>query len=398
MPIYSHSQLSTYEDCPLKYRFRYRDRIKRDVDTVEAFLGSRVHDVLEKCYKDLRFSRVNSLEHLLAYYNKIWQEKWNDKIVINNQELTQNDYKTLGEKLIETYYKRYAPFDADITIQTEMRLGFSLDDDGKYRIQGYIDRLSRTPDGTYEIHDYKTSAHLPGQDDADNDRQLGLYHLGIQKKWPDVKDIRLIWHYLAFDTELVSYRTEEEISQLIRDIKGLIDEIEASTDFPPRESRLCDWCEYQDLCPLKKHFVKVEALPVNEYLNEPGVMLVDKYAALKHEAESIDDEMKKVREAILDYARKEEVVAIKGSDYKVQIKFGEDLKFPVKSDAERSELEGMIKEAGKWEEVSQLDAISLKRVVQSNQWSKDLIDNVMKYGRIEESNTVRLSRLRNEEK
>ena len=398
MPIYSHSQLSTYEDCPLKYRFRYRDRIKRDVDTVEAFMGSRVHDVLEKCYKDLRFSRVNSLEHLLAYYNKIWQEKWNDKIVINNQELTQNDYKTLGEKLIETYYKRYAPFDADITIQTEMRLGFSLDDDGKYRIQGYIDRLSRTPDGTYEIHDYKTSARLPGQDDADNDRQLGLYHLGIQKKWPDVKDIRLIWHYLAFDTELVSYRTEEEISQLIRDIKGLIDEIEASTDFPPRESRLCDWCEYQDLCPLKKHFVKVEALPVNEYLNEPGVMLVDKYAALKHEAESIDDEMKKVREAILDYAKKEEVVAIKGSDYKVQIKFGEDLKFPVKSDAERSELEGMIKEAGKWEEVSQLDAISLKRVVQSNQWSKDLIDNVMKYGRIEESNTVRLSRLRNEEK
>ena len=398
MPIYSHSQLSTYEDCPLKYRFRYRDRIKRDVDTVEAFMGSRVHDVLEKCYKDLRFSRVNSLEHLLAYYNKIWQEKWDDKIVINNQELAQNDYKTLGEKLIETYYKRYAPFDADITIQTEMRLGFSLDDDGKYRIQGYIDRLSRTPDGTYEIHDYKTSARLPGQDDADNDRQLGLYHLGIQKKWPDVKDIRLIWHYLAFDTELVSYRTEEEISQLIRDIKGLIDEIEASTDFPPRESRLCDWCEYQDLCPLKKHFVKIEALPVNEYLNEPGVMLVDKYAALKHEAESIDDEMKKVREAILDYAKKEEVVAIKGSDYKVQIKFGEDLKFPVKSDAERSELEGMIKEAGKWEEVSQLDAISLKRVVQSNQWSKDLIDNVMKYGRIEESNTVRLSRLRNEEK
>jgi len=396
MPVYSHSRLSTYEDCPLKYKFRYRDRIKRYVDTVEAFLGSRVHDVLEKCYKDLRFSRVNSLESLLAYYNKIWQENWNDDIVINNQELTQDDYKALGEKLIETYYKRYAPFDTDITIQTEMRLGFSLDDESKYKMQGYIDRLSRTPDGTYEIHDYKTSAHLPGQEDADNDRQLGLYHLGIQKKWPDVKDIRLIWHYLAFDTELVSHRAPEAISQLTQDIKSLIDEIEAATDFPPRESRLCDWCEYQDLCPLKKHFVKVEALPANEYLNEPGVVLVNKYAALKNKAEKIDDEMKKVRGAILDYARKEEVEAIKGSDYKVQIKFGEDLKFPGKSDAERPELEGTIKEAGKWEEVSQLDAISLKRIVQSNRWSKDLIDNVMKYGRIEESNTVRLSRLRNE--
>ncbi|MBN2186845.1 MAG: PD-(D/E)XK nuclease family protein [Dehalococcoidia bacterium] len=37
MPIYSHSQLSMYEGCPLKYKLRYRDRIKRDIEGVEGF-------------------------------------------------------------------------------------------------------------------------------------------------------------------------------------------------------------------------------------------------------------------------------------------------------------------------------------------------------------------------
>lgn len=35
MPIYSHSQLITYEECPLKYKLCYRDKIKRDTDGMQ---------------------------------------------------------------------------------------------------------------------------------------------------------------------------------------------------------------------------------------------------------------------------------------------------------------------------------------------------------------------------
>jgi len=398
MPIYSHSQLSMYEDCPLKYKLRYRDRIKRDIEGVEGFLGTRVHETLKKCYDDIRFTRVNTLNDLLAYYNKIWQENWHDSIVINRQELTPEDYRTLGEKLIGTYYKRYSPFDSDITIGTEMGLNFSLDDDNKYRMTGYIDRLSRDKDDVYEIHDYKTSAYLLSQEQTDNDRQLALYQIGVQKKWPHVSNIRLIWHYLAFDTELVSYRTPEAISNLVQDTKSLIDEIESAQGFPPRESGLCAWCEYPDLCPLRKHFVKVEALPVNEYLNEPGVMLVNKYVTLRDEEARIKDEMGKVREAMLDYAKREGVEVIKGSDYKARVRFDEKLKFPGKSDTERQELDEVIKEADKWAEVSQLDTTSLTRIIENGMWSKDLIDKVMEYGSLEVTNSIHISKLKDEGK
>ena len=398
MAVYSDSRLAMYEQCPLKFKLRYRDRIKRDTEGIEGFLGSRVHDTLKKCYDDLRFTKINSLSDLLAFYNKIWQENWIDSIVIMKQDLTQEHYRALGEKLIGNYYKRYSPFDTDTTIETEMRVGFSLDDENKYRMQGYIDRLSRTQDGTYEIHDYKTSSHMPGQGDADKDRQLGLYQIGVQNRWPDVENIRLVWHYVAFDAELVSYRSPEAISSLIESTKSLIDAIEATQDFPPNESVLCNWCEYPDLCPRRKHLHKVEALPVNEYLNEPGVMLANKYAQLKNQEAGIEAEMEKVRDAILNYARREGVEVIKGSDCRVRVTFADKLKFPRKSDAERPELDGIIKEAGKWGEVSELDTTALIGIVDEGLWSKNLIDRVMKYGRIEESPTVRVSKLKDEEK
>ena len=397
MPIYSHSQLSMYQECPLKYKLRYRDGIKRDIEGVEGFLGSRVHETLKKCYDDARVTNLDSLPDLLTYYNRIWQQNWRDSVIIMNRDLSQEHYRALGEKLIETYYQRYSPFDSDTTIGTEVVLNFALDDGTKYRMTGYIDRLSRTRDGTYEVHDYKTGAYLPSQEDADNDRQLGLYQIGVQKKWPNVGNIRLIWHYLASDTELVSHRSPQAILNLAQNTKRLIDEIASAQEFPPRESALCAWCEYPDLCPHRKHFFKVEALPINEYLNEPGVALVNKYVDLRNEKARIEDEVERVREAIVDYAKREDVQVLKGSDWKARVKFDEKLKFPGKKDEGRPELETIVNQAGKWQEVSQLDTTALTKIVEEGLWDKKLIDHVMKYGRIEETSAVYLSQLREEE-
>lgn len=396
MPVYSHSRLSTYEDCPLKYKLCYIDGIKRDTEGIEAFMGSMVHDTLQKCYDDLRFTKLNSMDDLLAFYNKTWQKNWRDSIVITKKDLTSEHYRALGEKLVTNYYQRFAPFDSDVTIGTELTLNFSLDDENKYRMTGYIDRLSRTKDGIHEIHDYKTSAHLPGQHEAELDRQLGLYHIGVQKKWPDIKRIKLVWHYLAFDTDLVSHRTPESISKLVQRTKSLIDEIESTKDeqFKPKESKLCDWCEYPDLCPQRKHLYKVESLPANQYLKEPGVVLVNKYAELKHKSSEISDEIEQVREALLNYAMTEQVGVIKGSDRMAKVKVETKLKFPGKSDEMRSELENTIKRAEKWDEVSQLDTTALGEAVESVKWNKKLIDSIMKYGTIEESRSVRLSKLK----
>ncbi len=289
MATYSHSQLSTYEECPLKYKLCYRDGVKRDTESIEAFVGNMVHETLKKCYDDAKFSRLTSLEELLAYYDDLWRRRWHDSIVIVKKDLGQEHYQTLGQKMLSSYYRRHAPFDEDITIGTEMMIKFNLDDGDRYQIKGFIDRLSKNSDGTLHINDYKTSSYLPDQADIDNDRQLALYQMGVQKKWPDAKKIKLVWHYLAFDHELVSQRTDDALAELRTRTIHLIDDIESAEEFPPKESALCDWCEYPDLCPLRKHYYTVENLPTNEFLNEPGVALVNRFAELKEKAEETTD-------------------------------------------------------------------------------------------------------------
>jgi putative RecB family exonuclease len=394
MPVYSHSQLGTYEECPLKYKLCYRDGIKRYTEGVEAFLGSMVHEALKKCYDAVKLTKVNTLDEILACYENLWQQNWHEEIVVTKKDLTADNYRALGRKMIETYYQRHAPFNKDITIGTEMRIRFSLDDNGKYQLQGLIDRLSRSPDGVHHINDYKTSAHLPGQEDVDGDRQLALYQIGVQKRWPDIQGVKLVWHYLAFDRELVSERSREALTGLARDTIRLIDEIETAEEFPPRESDFCGWCEYPDLCPNRKHFYTVETLPVNEYLKEPGVVLVNRYAELREKAREIDEETANVKEALIEYARREGVTVIRGNDLKARVKFDEKLKFPGKNEPGRGELDSVIVKAGKWQDVSQLDTTALTRIVEGGLWDKELVDEIMKYSLVEKTSAVYLSKLK----
>ena len=195
----------------------------------------------------------------------------------------------------------------------EEYITFLLNEQKSHWIRGYIDRLTLR-DSTLEIHDYKTSSRLPTQQDADLDRQLGFYQMGIEGKWKDIEEVRLIWHYLAFDVEIQSSRSPEQLDQTRQEAIDLIQKIESDTRFIPKESPLCNWCDYQAFCPKRKHLVWVESLSTNEYLQEEGVTLVNRYVEMKerkrHLNEEMDLELSKLEEALVAYAEREKLEAI----------------------------------------------------------------------------------------
>ncbi len=49
--IYSHSRLSTFEDCPKRFEYRYVLKIPTETEGIEAFVGKRVHEILERLYQ-----------------------------------------------------------------------------------------------------------------------------------------------------------------------------------------------------------------------------------------------------------------------------------------------------------------------------------------------------------
>ena len=257
MPTYSHSRLGAYENCPLKYKYLYIDRLDRDRrPSIESFMGSLVHSAMEKLYDELSHEKTNSLQELIEYYDASWQKDWTDDIQIVKKQYTADHYRQLGQRCIRDYYARYQPFNQTRTLGIERQIFVKLR--GGHQMTGYIDRLSQQPDGTYEIHDYKTGGHLPGQSDLDQDRQLALYQIGIQQEFRDAERMRLVWHYLAFDKSLMSQRESDQLRELTERTVELIREIEAAKEFPPRKSALCSWCEFQDICPIWKHPVKLQ--------------------------------------------------------------------------------------------------------------------------------------------
>jgi putative RecB family exonuclease len=391
MSAYSNSKLSTYEDCPQKYKLRYIDRIKppEDEEGVEAFLGLRVHETLEKLYKELLLTKLNSLDELLEYYASQWQKNWHENVVITRKEFTADHYRATGKDAITNYYKRYSPFNQSKTLSTEFQVNFKIGDNG---ITGKIDRLSHNGDGIYEIHDYKTSRSLPTQDKLDSDWQLGLYQIGVQEKFPDAKEINFIWHYLIFDKEFSSTRSDAQLRDLEKEVLSLIKNIEKETIFSPKESHLCEWCEYPEYCPAKKHERKVEALPLNKYLKDDGVTLVNKYASFKAKINELERELESIGDAAIKYAKKEGISKIAGSDHILKIDEKETLQFPQSKDEDRDELEAYIKKAGIWDRVSGLNVKKLSKMVEEERFDKKITGQILKFGERIAKTTVKLAK------
>ena len=252
MMVYSHSRLSAFEQCALKFKFKYIDKLEPEIkQSIEGFLGNRVHDTLEWIYKQALIGKTPELDDVIEFYITSWNKEYSSDIRIVNNELNAEHYFNKGIKFLLDYFSQNYPF-KDNTVAVEKLIQVDLGKDGKYKVQGYIDRLVHNKDtNIFEIHDYKTG-QLKSQEEVDNDRQLALYSIGIKDSFENVNEVRLIWHYLDFNKKMQSKRTDEQLEQLKQDIIQLIDKIESATEFPANPSILCRWCEFRKYCPYKQ--------------------------------------------------------------------------------------------------------------------------------------------------
>ena len=398
MHVYSHSQLEAFETCPLKYKYRYIERVETPIEeTVEAFVGSRVHETLEKLYRDLQLEKLDSLEELIEFYRTAWQKEWNPGVKITREGMTEKNYFDYGARCLRKYYERYKPFDQSLTLATELQLRFSLDDRAQYKMTGFIDRAARRVDGTYEIHDYKTGRSLPTQQSLDRDRQLALYQIGLRGQWPEVERVELIWHYVHFDMTMTSTRTADQLEELRKATMEGIDRIEAETKFEPEKGGWCDWCEYQPLCPLWKHVVAVQALPAAQFADDEGVKLANQLAATRRQLDELNRQWDELKELIAEFCRQQKVRVVAGSGVRVSVKEVEQLKLPGKNDPAREELERLLKRLDRWEYVAGLDVYELRRVLKERLWPEPLLHQLRPYVTTETSTQVTVRRTKEKE-
>lgn len=250
--VYSHSRLWLYENCPEFYKLKYVDGIELDLPVHSALvLGSVVHEALEWLYHQVK-NRIVEIDELIEYFGERWKitiERANGSIRFENGD-EQNSFNK-GVKFLVDYYMRHRPFNQKV-LAIERKILFPLDSEGKYKIQGFIDRLDfNDKEGVYEVHDYKTNAYPKKQEEVDADRQLALYHLGLKEIYGKEIKVKLIWHFLSHNLDLVSQRSEEELDKLMKDTLALIKQIESETEWSACGKKFCDWCDFKRIHKLQ---------------------------------------------------------------------------------------------------------------------------------------------------
>ena len=353
MGYYTPSRLSTYLQCPLKYRFANIDKIKKDEEGIEAFVGTCVHDALEEMLKlKIDFDREPSCELAQELYLKAWDDAYHPRIVIRRAGLTPDDYRRRGLMMLRNYFDIEAGQEFGRLLDLEKRLNCPL---GENSIGGRIDRLQRDGD-TIHIIDYKTSRGVMSQEDADSDMQLALYELGIRQEFPDVESVELHWYMLAHSDVVTSVRDEEARRQLAARIIRIADEIEGATDFRPSESHLCGWCEYQEECAEEKRrrtlVPEPKEPPSLRELADEYAELTAKRAALGSEVKALEKRMDELRPAIGAACRVEGAWSVEAGSAVLEVAESVGYYMPSKGSPGRARLEELVRESGLWDEVS----------------------------------------------
>ena len=268
--VYSYSRLRCFRRCPLSYRFQYIDKVEvPEFETIESFMGSRVHETLDLFYGEISKGKAPGLEDLLTSYAVLWDKYMSPAVVVNKPCASVEDFRLAGAKCLEDYYLAYEPFDKTRVIATEFKVKIDLLGDGRYDFIGYIDRLDADSDGAYEIHDYKTSRALPSRKGKDGGEQLALYELGVRQNIGDVREVEHVWHYLRHNREIRSKKTHDDLETLKESLISAVDQIEkaaAEDDFPAMRTNLCGWCAYQEICSQERHAKRPRQTTLSGYI------------------------------------------------------------------------------------------------------------------------------------
>ena len=181
----------------------------------------------------------------------------------------------------------------------------------------------------------------------------------------------------------------------------MIDIIETTNEFSAKPSFLCDWCEYKPICQEWAHLYKLKNKPPNIYLNDTGVKLVNTYVEIQKRRkimiDEIDNQLEQLKEAIITFAQNEKINTVFGTNNKVKISSIEKINYPGKNEKERYVLNNIIKKAGKWDDVSELDTTVLNYKIKENKWPQELINQIKFFQTIERSKRIFFSKINTKE-
>jgi CRISPR/Cas system-associated exonuclease Cas4 (RecB family) len=301
-------------------------------------MGSAVHRQVARAFSLGADGIVYPKKDMLEAYTAEWNKARKETIQVAGEHATVEDFVRNGREMLERFYEDYKPFDQGTLLGVERRITFELPGT-PYSFIAIVDKLWKRDDGIVEISDFKTSRSLPlGVKDPTFYSQMALYHLAVSTTYPQFEQIEVAQHFLKHG-EVISYRiSPEEADEYTEHLRQSVLQIvnaERLGDFPTQEGGHCNYCEYFDLCPAKRHRRVIEG---EESTNEEektsmeaAAKKVEEYIALDSQLKSLKAEHAALKEDLVRAAKDLALTKFAGSEADVSVRSTKEEKFATKT-------------------------------------------------------------------
>ncbi len=257
----SYSQIFTYLNCSLKYRYMYFEGRKPEHNPVALPFGSAIHLCIERYYRAINDKGIyEPLSVLEELFEACLSYDLDDKYIPVLYKKTMPDKASaldMGKRLLEIFYESIDLTGMEI-VEVELPLSATLYTEDALatdlKLIGVIDLLLMDEKGQIIAVDHKTAAKPYAQSSVDENLQLTAYSylLAANKFVFPTADV-----YCRFDVlrklktpKLEHYDTIRTASDRKRFakianacLKGIEDKV-----FIPNPSWLCSDCQYKALC------------------------------------------------------------------------------------------------------------------------------------------------------
>lgn len=365
----SYSAIETYLQCPQKYKFQEIDRI-RVPKSREAIFGTLIHGTLKFMFE--KNPLFPTLDEVVGHFRDHWPQ--HETFLANSSHdplkrpWSEDEEKIIfeqGVRMLKRFYEKNAPWNFHI-IDLESRFEVVLTDEktgNTHILAGIIDRIDKTPEGSYEIIDYKTSKKMPSQDMLDKNLQLSLYSLGLNKRWPHItiEDIKLSLYFVKHEEKLSTKRTTEQIEKTKAELLSTINDIEARIaqhkEFEPMPSILCNWCEFKPMCPAWRHLYRKAKPDSPPATREEIDTALQEYFEKKKMIKRSETRLAELQSTIKTYMDAEGLTRVFSEEGYISKKLMQRFSYDL------VKVKEVLSPLGKWEEILKADETKLKKML-----------------------------------
>jgi len=244
--LFSFSRIKTFFQCPARYRFRYVKGMREGFQSVEAHLGSTVHEVLEWLYREREQGTTPSTAAACGELERRWHERWHEGVAVVRRGDRPEDLLGAGRQMVERFCAETLAKDRSTTVALEVRLSEKLGQGAT--LTGVADRIGRTVAGRLFVVDYKTSRSLGDSSELSEGLQAPIYAACALRRW-DEPEALAGYHYLRHAVTRWQPVSRARGEQLLARFEQLVTQARSATELPAKPSILCAWCGFNHVCP-----------------------------------------------------------------------------------------------------------------------------------------------------